>query len=163
VNKNYDFKINDEVLVLSLNKPGVIVSRFKNKNSFIIQIENFKIKSHIKNLKIIENKSNLNETKNLFVKKTCWHGVNLEISDSIDLHGKTVKEAIFELEQFIEEALFNKVFEVKIIHGKGTGILKKTIHTFLKKNKLIKNFRLGMYGEGDFGITVVEIIDLTKI
>jgi len=79
------------------------------------------------------------------------------VLNEIDLRGKIADDAIIELDQYLDHALNSAWKEVRIIHGKGTGALRSKIHAYLKKKKTIKSFRLGIYGEGDAGVTVIEI------
>jgi len=79
------------------------------------------------------------------------------VTNELDLRGKVAEEALVELEQYLDLALNSAWQEVRIIHGKGTGALRSRIHGYLKKNKKIKSYRLGSYGEGDTGVTVIEI------
>ena len=74
----------------------------------------------------------------------------------IDLRGMDSVEAISILERYLDEAMRGKLSSVRIIHGKGTGVLRKAVHQSLKKNKFIKNYRLGVYGEGEDGVTIAE-------
>ena len=66
-------------------------------------------------------------------------------------------EAIAALESFLDTAMLGKLETVTVIHGKGTGALRKAVHEMLKRNKAVKSFRLGRYGEGEAGVTVVEL------
>jgi len=79
------------------------------------------------------------------------------VVNEIDLRGKIADDALIELDQYLDHAFISDWHEVRIIHGKGTGALRTKIHTYLKKNKKIKAFRLGNYGEGDAGVTVIEL------
>ena len=69
----------------------------------------------------------------------------------------TVDEALFRLDQYLNDAFMAGVPSVRIVHGKGTGILRQAVHEVLAKHPLVKSFRLGDYGEGDYGVTVVEL------
>ena len=82
---------------------------------------------------------------------------NIDVVNEIDLRGKIAEDALIELEQYLDHALNSDWHEIRIIHGKGTGALRGRIHAFLKKNKLVKSYRLGKYGEGDAGVTVIEM------
>lgn len=75
----------------------------------------------------------------------------------IDLRGMTVTDAIMDTEKFIDDAMLLRLERVAVIHGKGTGALRSAIHSMLKTNKLVKSFRLGKYGEGEDGVTIVEL------
>ena len=75
----------------------------------------------------------------------------------INILGKTVLEGVDEVEKFIDQAVVNNINEIKIIHGTGTGRLKKGIWDYLKTNKYVDEFRLGRYGEGESGVTIVTL------
>ena len=77
----------------------------------------------------------------------------------IDLRGFAVDEACLELDAFIDNAMMNHLSEIWIIHGKGTGVLRAGIHAYLKRHKGIKSFRLGVYGEGENGVTIATLRD----
>ncbi len=79
------------------------------------------------------------------------------ISAEIDLRGMEALEAVLAAERYIDSAVMAKLSSVRIIHGKGTGALRTAIQQMLKKNKAVKSFRLGRYGEGETGVTVVEL------
>ena len=69
----------------------------------------------------------------------------------------TVDEALFRLEQYLNDAFMAGLPSVRIVHGKGTGILRQAVHELLSNHPLVKSFRLGDYGEGDYGVTIVEL------
>lgn len=73
------------------------------------------------------------------------------------MRGKTVDEAIAELEMFLDTSMMAGIGQVTIIHGKGTGALRSAVQQHLRKHPLIKSFRLGVYGEGENGVTVAEL------
>ncbi len=75
----------------------------------------------------------------------------------IDVHGKNVEEACFMVDKYLDNCILNGLGSARIVHGKGTGVLKKGIHAFLKNHPHIKSFRLGTFGEGEDGVTVVEL------
>ena len=74
----------------------------------------------------------------------------------INLLGKTVDEAIAELDKYLDDAYLAHMPSVRIVHGKGTGALRKGVHNYLRRVKYVKSFRLGEFGEGDAGVTIVE-------
>ena len=78
------------------------------------------------------------------------------LSSEIDLRGMDSIEAIGVLQRYLDEAMRSNVSPVRIIHGKGTGTLRTAVQQELKRNKFVKNFRLGLYGEGEDGVTIAE-------
>ena len=78
------------------------------------------------------------------------------VSPEINLLGKTVDEAVAELDKYLDDAYIAHLSPVRIVHGKGTGALRNGIHQYLRRQKHIKSFRLGAFGEGDAGVTIVE-------
>lgn len=80
------------------------------------------------------------------------------MNQEVDLRGMDSIEAISVLERYLDEAMRNKIPTVRIIHGKGTGVLRKSVQQALRKNKYIKSFRLGVYGEGEDGVTIAEFV-----
>ena len=78
------------------------------------------------------------------------------ISTEINLLGKTVDEALSELDKYLDDAYLAHLPSVRIVHGKGTGALRKAVQGYLKKSRVIKSFRLGEFGEGDAGVTIAE-------
>ena len=83
--------------------------------------------------------------------------VRSAVSSEIDLRGMESIEAVNAAEMYIDNAVMAKLSTVTIIHGKGTGALRTAIHQMLKRNKAVKSFRLGRYGEGETGVTIVEL------
>ena len=78
------------------------------------------------------------------------------ISTEINLLGKTVDEAISELDKYLDDAYLAHMSSVRIVHGKGTGALRKGVHNYLRRLKYVDSYRLGEFGEGDAGVTIVN-------
>lgn len=78
------------------------------------------------------------------------------VSTEINLLGKTVDEAIAELDKYLDDAYIAHLSSVRIVHGKGTGALRQGVHNYLKRQKHVASYRLGTFGEGDAGVTIVE-------
>ena len=78
------------------------------------------------------------------------------ISPEINLIGKTTDEAIALLDKYLDDAYLSHLDSVRIVHGKGTGALRNAVHTYLKRQKHVKSYHLGEYGEGDAGVTIAE-------
>ena len=84
--------------------------------------------------------------------------LNVErISTELNVIGQNREECLFNLEYFLDKALLSGINEVRIVHGVGAGILKKAVHDYLRTCKGVKSFRLGRYGEGDNGVTIVDL------
>ena len=81
------------------------------------------------------------------------------ISAEINLIGLTADEAIMQLDKYLDDAFLSHISPVRVVHGKGAGILRNAVHNFLKRQKHVKSFRLGSFGEGDYGVTIVEFKD----
>ena len=79
----------------------------------------------------------------------------MSISTEINLLGKTVDEALAALDKYLDDAYLAHLPSVRVVHGKGTGALRSAVHSHLKRLKYVKEFRLGEYGEGDAGVTIV--------
>ena len=77
------------------------------------------------------------------------------ISSELNLLGMTTAEAIVELDKYLDDAYLAHLSPVRIVHGKGTGALRKAVHQFLRRQKHVDTYRLGEYGEGDAGVTIV--------
>ena len=80
-----------------------------------------------------------------------------EAQTRCDLRGKNVEEGVMEVDRYIDQALRLGLGEITVIHGKGTGVLRKGNHEYLRKNRNVKSFRLGVYGEGETGVTIVTL------
>ena len=75
----------------------------------------------------------------------------------LNVIGYNVEEALYVLDKYLDDAVLAKLPSVRIVHGKGTGILRNGIHQFLKKHSHVQTFRLGTFGEGEMGVTIVEL------
>ena len=84
-------------------------------------------------------------------------GKSLSVSPEINLLGKTVDEAVAELDKYLDDASLAHLTSVRVVHGKGSGALRAGIHQYLKRQKHVKSYRLGAFGEGDAGVTIVEL------
>ena len=78
------------------------------------------------------------------------------ISPEVNLIGLNSDEAIMKLDKYLDDAFLSHISPVRIVHGKGSGILRNAVHNYLKRQKHVKSFRLGSFGEGDYGVTIVE-------
>lgn len=141
----------EEVFVTSLDQNAVVLAP-ANKGEVLIQAGILKV-----TVKLVDLRA---KTSNRQQKKKENKQLNLSmrsIGMEIDVRGQSVEEAIMEVDHYLDEASLCALQEVQIIHGKGTGLLRAGIHDFLKRNRHVSNFRLGKYGEGESGVTVVTL------
>ena len=152
-----DIKIGDAVRVISLNLKGTVNSLPDSKGNLFVMLGIMRTKVKLTDLEKIDEV----EITAPGVKKSSTGKLRMEKSSSatteINLLGMTVDEACMELEKFIDNAYMAHLPSVRIVHGKGTGALRKGVQQYLKRNKHIKTFRLGEYGEGDAGVTIAEL------
>lgn len=115
---------------------------------------------------IMKSKINVRKLKPVKAEKTTVNNVKIsvssaikarEISTEISLRHMHVEEALYELDKYINDALISNLTTIRIVHGKGEGILRKAVHEYLKNNPHVKSYRLGNYGEGDLGVTIAEL------
>ena len=79
------------------------------------------------------------------------------VKTELDLRGMMVDDACLEIDKFLDDAVLNGLTQVTIIHGKGTGALRKGVHEYLRGHRHVRSFRLGVYGEGESGVSIVEL------
>ncbi len=144
--------VGDTVELLSLGVKGTVTEISADRM--------LTVRAGIMNVKAKEEEVYLIEGAKVQVISASGQKANLRAASAaseIDLRGMERFEAIDAAERFIDAAVMAKLKEVRIIHGKGTGVLRQAIQTELKKNKAVKSFRLGRFGEGESGVTVVEL------
>ncbi len=144
-------KLGDEVLIVDINKQGTVV-KLADKSG-MVTVQTGIIKSKVaENLLRLEDKKKQKVKGNSRVVKTTAPQSKMEL----DLRGMSVDEAIAELDMFVSRCMLSNIGMVTIIHGKGTGMLRSAVHSYLKRTKQVKSYRLGLYGEGESGVTIVE-------
>ena len=155
--KSSDFHIGDKVLVLSLNTEGHVIELADSKNLLLVEMGILTSRFPADDLLIIEeDKIKAKAEPKYRYASTGSTGTAYTFRPEINLLGKTVDEAIAALEKYLDQALLTHVEQVTIIHGKGTGALKRGITEYLKKQSFVKEFRSGEFGEGDAGVTIVK-------
>lgn len=143
----------DEVFLPSLNQKVIVLSKPDNKGEVQVQAGIMKISVKLKDLRASKVS---NEEKKKIRKRELKLRV-ASVASSVDLRGMDSEEAIYTVDKYLDDAYLAGLGEVTIVHGKGTGILRKTINDMLKRHPHVKNYRLGEYGEGGSGVTVVEL------
>lgn len=158
--KNYNVPeklvIGDKVKVHSLNQSGVVATLPDKNGNVTVKTGIMKVTVNIKDLSLDQSDSVIMATPKKFASSIKRKKAS-NVSAEIDLRGCLADEAIDLVDKYLDDAYLAGVSPVTIIHGKGTGALRKAVHTFLKTNAHVKSFRLGQYGEGESGVTVVEL------
>ncbi len=143
-----------EVFVNTFNKTGTILTLPNKSNQVQVQIGSAKLNVNVSNLYMPKNTSS-NKTSTSSKLPSSFKSKT--ISSQINVIGYNVEEAIFVIDKYLDDCYISKLSTIRIVHGKGTGILRKGIHDFLDKNPHVKSYRLGTFGEGEMGVTVVEL------
>lgn len=150
-----DIVPNKEVFVTTLGQNGIILSHVSKSNEVQVQVGLLKMNVNIKYLKNPTNSSSTSSKEKSF--GTSSVSKTRTVQTEINVIGLNVEEAIFVVDKFLDDACLSRLETVRIVHGKGTGKLKNGIHQFLKNHPHAKSFRLGTFGEGEAGVTVVTL------
>ncbi|MBU3161204.1 endonuclease MutS2 [Clostridium frigoris] len=148
-------KQGEEVFLPSLNQKVIVISKPDKKGEVQVQAGIMKINVKVDDLRV--SKLSQEDKKKAKIKKREMKLNLSNVSTSVDLRGMDSEEAIFTVDKYLDEACLGGLKEVTIIHGKGTGVLRNAITDMLKRHGHSKTYRLGNYGEGGSGVTVVEI------
>ena len=156
--KPSDFKLGESVKVLSMNLTGTISSLPDSRGNVTVQMGILRSQVNISDLEIIEEANpyapkNMRRTGSGKIKMS----KSLSVRPEINLLGKTVDDAVAELDKYLDDALLSHLNTVRVVHGKGTGALRKGIHEYLRRQKHVKSYHLAEFGEGDAGVTIVEL------
>ena len=155
--KKEDLKVGDPIRVLSLNLKGTVNTLPDAKDQLFVTCGIMRMKVKLTDLEKLDEA----DITAPGIKKSSAGKLRMEKSmtatGEINLLGQTVDEAVMALEKFIDNAALAHLPSVRIVHGKGTGKLRQGVQQYLKRNKHVKSFRLGEYGEGDAGVTIAEL------
>ncbi len=149
--------VGDIVMVHSMGVKGTVSSLPNNKGKCFVQVGILRSEVDVKDLELLEQ-----ETKTAKKEAAITHARNMKmakamnISSELNLIGKTVDEAMGLLDKYLDDAYLAKLHQVTIIHGVGTGALRNAVQNHCKRSKYVKNYRMGEYGEGGYGVTVIE-------
>ena len=151
-----DLHIGDSIKVLSLNLKGTVSTLPDAKGNLFVQMGILRSQVNIRDLEKLDDTvitgGNFSKTGSGKIKMS----KSASVSTEINLLGKTVDEAIMELDKYLDDAYIAHLPSVRIVHGKGTGALRKGVHNYLRRQKHVKSYRLGEFGEGNAGVTIVE-------
>lgn len=151
-----DLSLGESVKVLSMNLNGTVSSRPDSKGYLFVQMGIIRSKVHISDLELVDEAEITTPTLQRTGAGKIRMSKSASVSTEINLLGKTVDEAIAELDKYLDDAYIAHLKSVRVVHGKGTGALRKGVHNYLKRQKHVASFRLGEFGEGDAGVTIVE-------
>ena len=155
-NENYvlprPLKKGDAVYLVDLGREGVLLGD-PERGTVMVQAGAFRTKTKIENLRLVERSEQTKKDASRDVRAV----VSRDFKDEIDLRGCTGDEAWFMVDKYFDTAILAGFHTVRLIHGKGTGALRAALWQYLKKDRRIATFRIGKYGEGDGGVTVVEL------
>ena len=154
--KPEQLKLGDSVKILSMGLKGTVNSLPDAKGNLFVMCGIMRTQTNIKDLALVDEATittpALNRTNTGKIKMS----KSFSVSTEINLLGKTVDEALAELDKYLDDAYLAHLPSVRIVHGKGTGALRKAVQNHLRRVKYVKSFRLGEFGEGDAGVTIAE-------
>jgi len=149
-------RLGDSVKILSMNLKGTVHTLPDAKGNLFVQAGILRYQTNIRDLILVNDDATpaVHNTKTGAGKLKM--SKSLSVSSEINLIGKTVDEALMELDKYLDDAYLAHLKSVRIVHGKGTGALRKAVQGHLKRQKYVKAFHLGEFGEGDAGVTIAE-------
>lgn len=152
-------KLGDTVKILSMGMTGTVSTLPDHKGNLFIQCGSMRTQANIKNLVSADPAGSAEKSPVLTRKQSSASKMKMsksyQVSPEINLLGQTVDEAICQLDKYLDDAYLAHLPTVRVVHGKGTGALRNAVQNHLKRVKYVKSYRLGEYGEGDAGVTIV--------
>ncbi len=149
----------DSVLIADTNRKGIVVTPPDSNGTCFIQAGIMKTKIDVKKLRLVEKQQPVKQPKKKggVSTKGVESRMTRKVSTELDIRGYAADEGVHEMEQFISDAIMSGVSMLTIIHGRGTGVLRDAIRRALRSHPSVKSFRKGVYGEGEDGVTIVEL------
>ncbi|MCM1414701.1 MAG: endonuclease MutS2 [bacterium] len=157
--KPNQLRLGDSVKIVSMGLKGSVSSLPDKNGRLFVQCGIIRSQVNLDDLVLLEEETVKTEKMQRSSSGRLKMSKSYTISTEINLLGKTVDEALSELDKYLDDAYLAHLPSVRIVHGKGTGALRKAVQNYLKKNRVIKSFRLGEFGEGDAGVTIAEFRD----
>lgn len=149
-------KVGDDVLIYDIDKNATVLAPPNKDGLVLVQAGIIKTRVDIKNLRLLKSQTKTNATH--FTEKRNVHSsLDVHPVTEIDVRGETAFDAVDIVDKAIDNAVMTNINQLTIIHGKGTGVLRREISVYLKSNKAVKSYRLGVFGEGEDGVTIVEL------
>lgn len=153
--KASDLFVGADVRILSLNSAGTVSTLPNEKGELFVQAGLLRTKVHLRDLELIKPTAPEKPQRSKSGKGSIGIGKAASIHQEVNLIGMTVDQAMPILEKYLDDAYLAHMVQVTIIHGRGTGALRNAVHNKLKKMKYVSSYRLGEFGEGDMGVTIV--------
>lgn len=150
-----DIHLGDSVRVLSMNLKGTISSLPNAKGDLFVQMGIMRSQVNLRDLELIPDVETVNPRTTRTGTGKIKMSKSASVSTEINLLGKTVDEALAELDKYLDDAYLSHMPSVRVVHGKGTGALRKAVQNYLRRQKHVASYRLGEFGEGDAGVTIV--------
>ena len=150
-----DIHLGDSVRVLSMNLKGTVSSLPNAKGDLFVQMGIMRSQVNLRDLELIPDVETVNPRTTRTGTGKIKMSKSASVSTEINLLGKTVDEALAELDKYLDDAYLSHMPSVRVVHGKGTGALRKAVHNYLRRQKHVASYRLGEFGEGDAGVTIV--------
>ena len=150
-----DIHLGDSVRVLSMNLKGTVSSLPNAKGDLFVQMGIMRSQVNLRDLELIPDVETVNPRTTRTGTGKIKISKSASVSTEINLLGKTVDEALAELDKYLDDAYLSHMPSVRVVHGKGTGALRKAVHNYLRRQKHVASYRLGEFGEGDAGVTIV--------
>lgn len=147
----------DIVIVADLGRDATVIDVKSDKQQAYVMSGSIKMWVGFDNLRLKRKNAPSTEVKKTRKVTGMMSRANRQVSGEIDIRGMASDEAILELDKYIDNAVVSGLETIRIIHGKGTGVLRKSVQTHLRSHKAVKSFRLGTFGEGENGVTVAEL------
>lgn len=147
----------DIVVVADLGRDATVIDVKPDKKQVYVMSGSIKMWVDLENLRLKSKNSPSTEVKKTRKVTGMMSRANRQVSGEIDIRGMASDEAILELDKYIDNALVSGLETIRIIHGKGTGVLRSSVQTHLRSHKAVKSFRLGTFGEGENGVTIAEL------
>ncbi len=154
--KPNQIRLGDSVKVVSMGLKGSVSSLPDKNGRLFVQCGIIRSQVSLSDLVLLEEETVKTEKMQRSSSGKLKMSKSYSVSTEINLLGKTVDEALSELDKYLDDAYLAHLPSVRIVHGKGTGALRKAVQGYLRKNRVIKSFRLGEFGEGDAGVTIAE-------
>lgn len=157
--KPNQIRLGDSVKIVSMGLKGSVSSLPDKNGRLFVQCGIIRSQVPLSDLVLLEEETVKTEKMQRSSSGKLKMSKSYSVSTEINLLGKTVDEALSELDKYLDDAYLAHLPSVRIVHGKGTGALRKAVQGYLRKNRVIKSFRLGEFGEGDAGVTIAEFRD----